>query len=143
LSIFKNNNKPVYHKIPTISFFNDNDEIKEKYIICNNCGVVHRVYEVLKSEIKWGMEDLKNLVNTKEDIAQNLNFLEKNDIVNILNKEQAFTCDWELAEHLVENNIDGNIILQTTESDNNTVYKVLEIKGDKHRIKKEIVQRYL
>ena len=27
--------------------------------------------------------------------------------------------------------------------DNNIVYKVLEIKGDKHRIKKEIQQRYL
>jgi len=143
LSIFKNNNKVVYHKIPVISFFNEKDEAKEKYVICNNCGIVHRVYEVFKSEIKWGMEDLKNLVNTKEDIEQNLNFLGKSEIVNILNKEQSYTCDWELAEYLIENNLSGNIILQSTESDNNIVHKVLEIKGDKHRIKKEINQRYL
>jgi len=71
LSIFKNKNTLIYHKIPVVNFYDDNEDLMEKYIICDNCGVVHRVYEIFKSEIKWGMENLKSLVNNKEDIIQN------------------------------------------------------------------------
>ncbi len=143
LSIFKNNNKPVYHKIPVISFLGEDDKVKEKYIICNNCGIVHRVYEVFKSEIKWGMENLKSLVNTIDDIEQNLVFLEQSQLCDVLRKESLMTHDWEYVEYLIENNKNGNIILQKTESDNNIVCRVLEIKNNKFRIKKEMFQRYV
>jgi len=143
LSIFKNNTQPVYHKIPVVSFFDVNNDLKEKYVICNNCGIIHRVYELLKSEIKWGIEDLKSLVNTKEDIEQNLNFLGKESIVNLLNKENVDVSIWELAEYIIEHNLSDTIVLQRTESDNNIVYKLLEIKDGRHRIKKEVQQRYL
>jgi hypothetical protein len=144
LSIFANNNKTVYHKIPVLSFYEEDKEtIKEKYIICDNCGIVHRVYEVFKSEIKWGMENLKNLVNTIDDIEQNLNFLDLEKLTTLLRQENVLTHDWEFVEYLIENDLEGSIVLQKTESDNNIVCKILEIKGKKFRTKKETYQRYL
>ena len=68
LPIFKNKTKPVYHKIPVFSKLNEEDNLEEKYVICDNCDIVHKVEEVFKSEIKWGVEGLESLVTTKEDI---------------------------------------------------------------------------
>ena len=72
LNIFKNKTRPVFHKFKVFSQIDENDSIKEKYVICNNCDIVHRVFEVCKSEIKWGSENLKSLVTTKDDIKFNL-----------------------------------------------------------------------
>lgn len=143
LSIFKNKTKPVYHQIPVATFYDEKETALEKYIICDNCGVVHRVYEVFKSEIKWGMENLESLVNNKEDIIQNLIFLGHEKIIEILEKEKAFLADWEIVEYLLESEKSGNIVLQKKETDNNIVYTILEISNGKYRTKKEVTQRYL
>ena len=76
LNIFKNKTKPIYHKFKVFSLYDEKlDKVKEKYVLCNNCDIVHRVYEVFKSEIKWGNEGLKSLITTKEDIKFNLSRL--------------------------------------------------------------------
>ena len=143
LSIFKNKNTLIYHKIPVVSFYDDNEDLMEKYIICDNCGVVHRVYEIFKSEIKWGMENLKSLVNNKEDIIQNFIFLGHEKIIELLEKEKAYLSDWEIAEYIIENEKSGTLVLHKKESDNNIIYTLLEISNGKYRTKKEITQRYL
>jgi len=143
LSIFKNKTKPVYHKIPVFSLIDENDVLKEKYIICENCGIVHFVFETFKSEIKWGQEEVKSLVTTKEDIKFNLEAYDKQNIVNMLEKFDKHVSDWEYAEFLVENDLSGFIVLEKNESDNNIVYKILEIADNRIKIKKEISQRYL
>ena len=71
LSIFKNKTRPIYHKFPVFSKL-VNDKCEEKYVMCENCNIIHRVTEVLKSEIKWGNESLSALVTTKDDIKFNL-----------------------------------------------------------------------
>jgi len=143
LSIFKNKTKPVYHKIPVFSLIDENDVLKEKYVICENCAIVHFVFETFKSEIKWGQEEVKSLVTTKEDIKFNLEAYDKQNIVNMLEKFDKHVSDWEYAEYLVENDLSGFIVLEKNESDNNIVYKILEIADNRIKIKKEISQRYL
>ena len=143
LNLFKNNTRTIYHKFKVFSEINENDEVKEKYVICNNCDIVHRVYEVCKSEIKWGNENLKSLVTTKEDVKFNLESRDKEKIVLELEKNNIDLCEWEYAEYLIENNKEGQIILNKNEIDNNIVYNVLYIKGDKFSIKKEIQQRFI
>lgn len=143
LPIFKNKTKPVYHKIPVFSKLNEDDSIEEKYIICDNCDIVHKVEEVFKSEIKWGVEGLKSLVTTKEDIKFNLESLGHERLVLVLERNQLHVSDWELAEFLIENEESGNVILEKNESDNNIIISMLVIEKGKFKIKKEIVQRYL
>ena len=143
LNIFKNKTKPVYHKFKVFSEIDDNDEVKEKYVICNNCDIVHRITEVCKSEIKWGSENLKSMVTTKEDIKFNLESKNFQNIVLELEKNDVDLCEWEYIEHLIENNKEGQIILNKNEIDNNIVYNILYIKGSNFSIKKEIQQRFL
>ena len=144
LSIFKNKSKPVYHKIPVFSLIDDNGDIKEKYIACNNCGIIHRVYEVFKSEVKWGQEDVKSLIASKEDIKFNLEAQGFEKIVNLLEKSNLEISDWEMVEYLLENNTEGYVVLEKKESDNNIVCKILNInENNSFKLKKEILQRYL
>jgi len=143
LSLFKNKTKPLYHKIPVFSETNEEGECVEKYIMCENCGIIHHVTDICKSEIKWGVEGLKSLVNTEEDIKFNLMAQGKDQVVSILETNKMHVSDWEYAEFLIQNNLEGNIILQKNESDNNIIYNILYISKDGIRIKKEIVQRYL
>jgi hypothetical protein len=144
LNIFKNKTKPVYHKFKVFSLYNTElDEIEEKYVLCNNCDIVHRVYEVFKSEIKWGNEGLKSLITSKEDIKFNLESKNLSNIVLELEKNDIDMCEWEYVNFLIENNVEGQILLNKNEIDNNIVYKILHIKDCKFSIKKEITQRFL
>ena len=143
LSIFKNKTKPVYHKFKVFSQIDTNDKIKEKYVICNNCDIVHKVFEVCKSEIKWGSENLKSLVTTKEDIKFNLESRHFENIVIELEKNNIDLCEWEYIEYLLDNKKEGQIVLNKSEIDNNIVYNVLYIKNENFSIKKEIQQRFL
>ena len=144
LNIFKNKTKPVYHKIPVFSLLDEEGNVQEKYVACNNCGVVHRVYEVFKSEIKWGNEDNKAMIPDKDDIKFNLEAQGHERLVNIFEQNDMEICDWETLEYALDNCIECDIVLNRVESDNNVVIKMINIKSDgKFKLKKEIIQRYL
>lgn len=143
LRLFKNRSKQIYHKFAVFSLLEEDDSIKEKYVNCNNCDIVHRVYEVNKSEIKWGNEGLKSLVTTKDDIKFNLESNGFENLVNILELNKLDISDWEYVDYLLENNIEGHLVMEKTEMDNNISFKVLHIKNNKYKIKTELVQRYL
>ena len=143
LRLYKNRSKQIYHKFPVFSLIEEDDSVKEKYVICNNCDIVHRVYEVNKSEIKWGNEGLKSLVTTKEDLKFNFESQGLTDLVTILNANMIDISEWEYIDYILENNIDGQVVLEKNEMDNNISFKVLHIKNNKYKIKTELVQRYL
>lgn len=142
LKIYKNKSKPIFHKFQVFSRI-ENENIVEKYVMCNNCDILHKVTEVFSSEIQWGKESLKSLVNSKDDIKFNLISRKKSDIVDLLELNDIDISDWELVEYLVEKNKEGRILLSKEEIENNTVYKLLYIEKDHHRIKTEITQRYI
>jgi|TARA_B100001094_G_scaffold236631_1_gene231718 hypothetical protein len=142
LKIYKNKSKPIFHKFQVFSKI-ENEKVVEKYVMCNNCDILHKVTETFKSEIQWGKESLKSLVNNKEDIKFNLISKNKRDIVDLLEINDIDISDWELVEHLIENKEEGRILLSREEIENNIVYKLLYIEKDHHRIKTEITQRYV
>ena len=143
LSIFKNKTKPLYHKFQVCSFLED-DSIIEKYVICNNCDVVHKVSEVCKSEIMWGIDNIKSLVTTIEDIRFNFDSNGFEGLSNILTQFNSDISDWELADFFLENNMSGTILLEKEEIENNIVYKFIEFNNNNtYKIKKEINQRYV
>ena len=143
LSIYKNRSKNIFHKFPVFSFVDLDDNIVEKYVLCNNCDILHKVVEINKSEIKWGNEGLKSLVTTKEDIKFNFESQGLHELVNILESNLIDISEWEYIDYLFENSLEGQIVLEKTEIDNNINLKLLIIKNNKYRIKNELVQRYL
>tara|TARA_B100000085_G_C18521843_1_gene504028 strand:- start:242 stop:580 length:339 start_codon:yes stop_codon:yes gene_type:complete len=112
-------------------------------VLCNNCDILHKVVEINKSEIKWGNEGLKSLVTTKEDIKFNFESQGLHELVNILESNLIDISEWEYIDYLFENSLEGQIVLEKTEIDNNINLKLLIIKNNKYRIKNELVQRYL
>lgn len=142
LKIYENKTKPVYHKFVVFSKISDDDTLIEKFVLCNNCDIVHKVYEICKSEIMWGKEGLRSLVATKEDIKFNLegSYLK---IVSLLEEHNCEVPDWEHVDYILENNIEGHIVLDYKEIDNILSYKVLYIKDNTFKIKNQTTQRYI
>ena len=48
---FKNSTNPVFHKFVVFSLVDDSDTVQPKFAQCNNCGVVHKVVDLCKSEL--------------------------------------------------------------------------------------------
>jgi hypothetical protein len=143
LRIYKNRSKNIFHKFPVFTFLDESGSVKEKYVLCNNCDILHKVTEVNKSEIKWGSEGLKSLVATKEDIKFNFASQGLNELINILEVNLIDISEWEYIDYLFENNIEGQVVLEKKEIDDNINLKLLLIKNNKYRIKNELVQRFL
>lgn len=142
LSLFKNNTVPVYHKFSVFSCITDDSSIEKKYVLCNNCDALHEVLDICKSEIKWGKDAYIGLVNTKDDIKFNLENQGKQNIVEVLEKNDCDISIWELVEYVIDNNIEETIVLDKKEIDDNIIYNCLNIKNGNIKIKKEITQRY-
>ena len=104
-------------KDKTSAYRNENDIIETKYVLCNNCDALHEVQDICKSEIKWGKDAYIGLVNSKDDIKFNLSSLGKDNIVTILEKNDCDISVWEFVEHVIENNLEENIVLDKKEID--------------------------
>jgi hypothetical protein len=100
--------------------------VTPKFAQCNNCGVIHKVVEVNRSEIMLGRENMASLV-TINDLkagmpAQLSNILEANDVD---------LPSWELAQFILENKQWGNfVVLRTDEEAGLKQGKYLRILGE-------------
>jgi|13_taG_2_1085334.scaffolds.fasta_scaffold00334_25 hypothetical protein len=108
--IYKKHTKIIYHKFQVFSEFDDEGNMQEKLVSCNNCNAIHKVYETCKSEILLNREDLLNLVNTKEDIIFNLKSYGLNNIVEILEKNDTDISIWEHVLYVYENKLEDHKI---------------------------------
>jgi hypothetical protein len=142
LKIFQNKSKPLYHKFPVFSLLL-NEEIQKKYVSCNNCGAIHEILDICKSDIKWGNDGFEGLVVIKDDIKFNLQSKNLNNVVELLETAECDISVWEIVEFCLENNIDHTIVLSKQDIQDNTVYNCLNISAGLVKIKKEISQRYI
>lgn len=143
LKIFQNRSKPIYHKFPVFSLLDNDGNIDTKYVACNNCGAIHEVNDICKSEIKWGSDSLQGLVTSKEDILFNLKSNKKDTAIEILEKYDCDVSVWEAVEFCIENKLDYTIVLNRQEMQDNIVFNCLNITKGDIKIKKEISQRYI
>ena len=63
---YRNREIPVYHKFIVFSIVDDSNTVVPKFVQCNNCAVIHKVYDICKSEIAAGREDLRSVVTPEE-----------------------------------------------------------------------------
>lgn len=146
LKIFEKKTKPLYHKFIVFSVIDENDNILEKFVECNNCGAIHKINEINKSEIIHGKDMISGLVTKINDIRSNLNNINdlSKQISNLLDSNKITEiCIWEHAEFLLENKIEGIIQLEKNEIKDSFIIKNLYIYKDTFKIKTETFQRYL
>tara|TARA_B100000686_G_C16775358_1_gene968042 strand:+ start:1930 stop:2343 length:414 start_codon:yes stop_codon:yes gene_type:complete len=116
-------NDPVFHKFSVFSVFDNKDSIYEKFSSCNNCGALHKIVDICKSEIVIGAED-GNAVRTIEDIKHSLS----ENIVSVLETYKCDIATWENVEFIVENNIwEENVVISRESIDDITHIKLLKI----------------
>ena len=122
---FKKRDNPPYHKFVVFSIIDDVDEVLEKFAQCNNCGIVHRVFDICKSEIAVGHESLNSIPN-KEDFSLML----PSSVIDILN---SYDCDlyiWEEIAFIINHEKAGEkIIISKDEIDGKIQGKFLTSKG--------------
>jgi hypothetical protein len=119
---YKKTSNPVYHKFVVFSIL-EKDKAKISFMQCNNCGIVHKIIDLCKSEILNGKEQLSSL-ETIEDIKISL----PGDLSSVL---ENYSCDipnWQHAKFIYENARWGeSIILVREELDSEIQGKFLTI----------------
>lgn len=119
---FRKLNNPVFHKFIVFSII-ENDTVVPKYVQCNNCNAVHKVYDICKSEMVPGKDELRS-VTTIDEIRT---FIPE-DLRRLLD---SYKCDLPVWEHIkfsLEEKTWGEKIILTRESLNGEITgKILTI----------------
>lgn len=131
---FRNANPPIFHKFVVFSLVDD-DQVREKIVQCNNCGVIHRVTDHCKSEILHGKEE-SGSIRTIEDIELSL----PERLAAYLKSQNVDVATWEQVEWLTENAQESEVVLRRDEQAEKTNLKILTIKKDgTFRTRNEII----
>lgn len=131
---------PLYHKFVVYSKIDEYENIIPKYVKCNNCETVHYVYEICRSEIKTGKEDITS-INTIKDISLSLS--EK--LAGVLNENDAGLASYEEILDAIENDyFPLNIVLQRETIEDIIQIKTLVIKDkDNFKIENNFINRVI
>lgn len=103
---FKNRKDPTMHKFVVFSILDDNDTVQIDYAQCNNCGIVHKIIDLCKSEILHGQEDLSSFIS-----IQDIKLMIPSDLSSVL---ENYSCDlptWQQAHFIFANKKWGDKII--------------------------------
>jgi hypothetical protein len=126
LKVFSQNEKQINHKFPVYSKIDQNDKVIPKLVKCNNCEATHFVYDICRSELKPGKENITTTME-KEDYVMMLPF----KIGNFLLESGADISDFEHALDIVEEERWGEfIVLKRSIVDEEEQVKLVEIHGE-------------
>lgn len=126
LPLYKNKSPPVYHKFVVYNKVDENGSVLPKYVNCNNCGITHFVYEICKSEIKVGKEDLPTVRRIDE---VKLSLPEK--LVKFLESYEVQTFVYEKIEDAISKEIfPTEIILKREIIDESHHVKIINVTSE-------------
>src|SRR5581483_3885657 len=112
---FKRAASPPLHQFTVFSVVADDDTVIPKYAQCNNCGIVHRVVEINRSEIISGKESMNSIVTIagiKASLAPRL--------ADILEGSDCDLPTWEMAKHIYDNKKWGEFVVLASDTDAGT-----------------------
>jgi hypothetical protein len=112
---FKSLHEPPVHQFVVFSVVDDSDKVQIKFAQCNNCGVIHKVTDICRSEILMNKEDMGSLLSIN-DISQGL----PQNLVKILESNSCDLPTWEACSFIVENKQWGNFVVLTTDAEHGT-----------------------
>ena len=128
----------LFHKFPVYSEYDKNNTILEKISKCNNCGTLHKVYDICKSEIVRGGKDTNNAEINIDDIALQLD-------KKIENALRRYNCDisiWEQVLDIIDKEAwSFHVVISREVIEGKYHVKVLEILSDsKIKILSKIIE---
>ena len=97
LPTLKKRDNPPLHKFVVFSKINNPDQVEEKFVSCNNCGILHKVYDLCRSEIVKNVEGTSASM-TIDDIIMML----PESIGKILSQYERDLPDYEHALFMIE-----------------------------------------
>lgn len=116
---------PPRHKFVVFSEI-DNDIIRHKFAQCNNCGIIHKVVDLCKSEILNGKENISS-VPTINDLKQGLS----EHINSVLESNSVDVATYEAVRFLLENKLWGDfVVLSSDVIDGLKQVKYIRIMGE-------------
>jgi hypothetical protein len=122
---FKNLPEPPPHQFVVFSIMGDDDKLIVKYAQCNNCGRIHKVIDVCKSEVT-GREAFSSVM-TIDDVKASL----PANLANILDVNGADLPTWEAAQFIYENKRWGEFVVLATDVEEGTRQgKYVQILGE-------------
>ncbi len=138
LKIFNKSEKQINHKFPVFSKIDEEGNVIKKLVKCNNCEALHLVYDICKSELKPGKEDIETTIS-KEDIIMML----PDKVANVLIKNDADISDFEHALDIIENQEwESFVVIKRSIVDEEEQVKVLQILSeDKIKIFNKDIKR--
>lgn len=126
LTQYKNTPVPQVHQFVVFSVIQDDDTVVSKFAQCNNCGLIHKVVDVCKSEIIINREEMGSLV-TIDDIKASL----PANLVDVLERNKSDLPTWEQAQFILENKEWGNfVVLAQEEESGSKQVKYLKIMSE-------------
>ena len=122
---YRRSPEPIFHKFTVFSIIDDEDTVIEKLSQCNNCGVIHKIVDICKSEIVNNFEDSSTLLSI-EDIKYSI----PDNISSILESHECDIATWEQVSFLVENNIlDQHVSISRETIGESRQIKILKLLG--------------
>lgn len=116
---------PPQHQFVVFSVIEDNGTFRPRFSQCNNCGIIHKVIDVCRSEIvpREAMGSLTTIDDIKASLTPQL--------VNLLDVNSVDLSTWEMAQFIIEYKQWGNfVVLSTDEEDGTRQGKYLRIMGE-------------
>jgi len=98
LKIYNGSNNHLFHKFPVYSNYDSTGKLIEKICKCNNCGTLHRVKSICKSEIIRGGKDR----NTSEINIEDISLQIDKKIENVLRRYDCDISVWENVLDIIE-----------------------------------------
>tara|TARA_Y100000389_G_scaffold44333_1_gene39065 strand:- start:366 stop:842 length:477 start_codon:yes stop_codon:yes gene_type:complete len=118
---YRNAKKPIYFGFSAFSEVDDGNSVKLKYSQCPNCGVIHKVYDLCKSEILAG-KDESAVIRSFSDIKLSI----PEHFVQLLESHNCEFADYEKLEFILDNELwSERILLSTDFEENDRVGKML------------------
>jgi hypothetical protein len=112
---FKRLKTPPLHKFVVFSIINDSNNIIPKFVQCNNCGIIHKVVDINRSEIVTAREHMSSIVSFDE-----LKTSTPEKLASILETNSCDQPTWEMANFIIENQRWGEIVVMTSDLEGST-----------------------
>lgn len=124
LPIMRNRPDPTFHSFVVFSILDDKGEVIPKQAQCNNCGIIHKVVDLCKSELSKD-EDSSSIITVKD-----IEMMIPTELVNLLKNYNCDLATWELAHFIVSNSRFGERFIISRETKGDKVSgKILTIEG--------------
>lgn len=121
---YRNRPERVFHRFTVFSVVDENDQVQPKYVQCNNCGAIHKIVELGRSEFTG--KDESHAILTIEDAKRSI----PPDVREVLDDYKLELPYWEEASFICEHQRWGaHLVISSEENSGEIITKILRFLG--------------